>query len=272
MAELLTDPDTFALLNTVAHVDELARLHFERGLTVQHKADGSPVTDADLACESALIDGIQGRFPGDSLCSEERGRVEPAGAISGWHWLVDPIDGTSALVEGLAHWGPTVARLDRTGRVRLAVTSLPRLRETWLLHDGTAWFGGNAPRSDGSAAAWRRLAPLAGREPPRVLYVPSGMHLGGRLSWPGKARCLGGTAAHLALVASGSAAAAFVGPSWQTWDVATGLALIDAVGGVARRVSDGAPLDLLAGGGAPFIAGNPEAVERLIATGAFHAT
>lgn len=269
MPELRPDPDTCALLNTVARVDELARGHFERGLTVQRKPDGSPVTDADLACESALIEGIHGIFPGDSLCSEERGRVEPTGAISGWHWLVDPIDGTSALVEGLAHWGPTVARLDKTGRVRLAVTSLPRLRETWLLHAGTAWFGGNAPGADGSA--WRRLSPLAAREPPRVLYVPSGLHLGGRLNWHGKARCLGGTAAHLALVASGAAAATLVGPSWQPWDVATGLALIDAVGGVARRVSDGAPLDLLEGGGAPFIAGNPEAVERLVANGALHA-
>ncbi len=244
------DPDLEALLGMVAEADVVARACFARGVAVRRKADGSPVTDADLACEAVLLAGLAKRFPQDSIVSEESGLSGGPGA---YRWLVDPIDGTNAFVEGLAHWGPTLARVDASGRAVLGATSLPRLSETWWLHGGRAYFGGT------------ELAPLGNLgDTPRVVYIPSSLHQGVQLAWPGRARCLGGTAAHLALVARGAAAAVIVGPDWQPWDVATGLGLIEAVRGCARRVSDGAPLDVRDDVGAPFIAGNPEAVERLL--------
>ncbi len=246
-------PDAIALLGMVARADAVAREHFDRGVLVRRKSDGSPVTAADLACNESLLAGLREFFPADAVCSEE----SPATPGSSAHrWVVDPIDGTSAFIEGLAHWGPSLARLDASGRVVLGATSLPRLRETWLLHDGVAWFGG------------RRLGALTAEDSaPRVVYVPSGMHRGMLLRWSAKARCLGGTAAHLALVARGSARAVIVGPDWQLWDVACGLGLIDAVGGVARRLPDGASLRMLDDVGTPFIAGEPEAVARLFRPG-----
>lgn len=240
--------DLEALLGILAEADEVALAHFHRGVDVRHKADGSPVTDADLACDRVLTAGLARCFPADRVWSEESGA---SGGDGPYRWVVDPIDGTSAFVEGLAHWGPTLARIGPDGRVVLAATSLPRLRETWSLQEGVGYFQGG------------RLAPLAGAGP-RVVYVPSGLHKRTQLQWAGRARCLGGTAAHLALVARGAALAVVVGPDWQLWDVAAGLGLIDAVRGSARRVSDGAPLHVHDDVGKPFVAGNPEAVERLL--------
>lgn len=243
-------PELEALLGMLDEANTVARGCFERGVTVRRKPDGSPVTDADLACEAVLLSGLARSFPQDAICSEESGS---SGGPGPCRWVVDPIDGTSAFVEGLAHWGPTLARIDAAGRVVLGATSLPRLHETWWVHEGRAFFGGT------------ELPPLRGMgEAPRVVYIPSGLHQGLQLAWPGRARCLGGTAAHLALVARGAAAAAVVGAHWHLWDVATGLALIEAVGGTARRASDGAPLHVHDDAGAPFIAGIPEAVERLL--------
>lgn len=228
---------------------------FAQAGEVRRKHDGSPVTAADEAAERVLLEGIRTHWPEDAARGEEGGRL---GGGSGAEWTIDPIDGTSSFIEGLAYWGPTMARLvhDADGRRRVDVgaTWLPRLGEYWHVEDDRAWFG-DTP-----------LPALGERHVPRVIYVPSDFHRLAGLRWGGKARCLGGTAAHLALVARGAARAAIVGPGWSPWDAAVGLALIKAVGGSAFRIPDGAPIDLHADTGVAFAAGLPDLAAEL-ATG-----
>ena len=227
---------------------------FGRG-GVRLKADASPVTDADLAAEAVLIEGLRRVWPDDTIISEECG-VLPGG--SGAVWYVDPIDGTSAFTEGLAHFGPTVARVTEGPggrRIVLGATRLPRLDEGYHVESGVGWWNG------------ARLPPLAARSPSRVVYLPSGFHRTYLLDYPGKGRCLGGTAAHLALVARGAAGAVIVPPAWSLWDTAAGLALIDDLGGRAVRLPDGAPLDPFRDEGVPFLAGFDEVVMDLLAPG-----
>jgi myo-inositol-1(or 4)-monophosphatase len=173
--------------------------------------------------------------------------------------VVDPLDGTSAFVEGLAHWGPTAARLVRgqDGQEVLDCGGLwlPRLGEHYHVEGGRAWFDGAL------------LPPLASREIPRVLYLPSGFHRHLNVAFVGKARCLGGTAAHLALVARGAAKAVIVAPGWSIWDTAAGLGLIAAVGGKALRLADGAPIDPFRDSGVAFVAGVAEAAVELASPG-----
>jgi len=220
---------------------------------VRQKADGSLVTGADRAAEAVLSRGLRAAWPHDALVGEEGAQADgdrPGAA----RWVIDPIDGTSAFVEGLAHWGPTVARIE-AGRVRLGAVWLPRLAEYYFFEEGRgAFFNG---------AAMPPLSDLpVGRQ--QVAYTPSRMHQVVQLSWPGKARNLGGHAAHLALVAGGAGQVALIGPGWSTWDTAAGLALIGAVGGVARRLPDGAPLQIDRDAGAPFVAGTAAAVAHLL--------
>ena len=220
---------------------------------VRQKADGSVVTGADRAAEAVLSRGLRAAWPHDALVGEEGAQADgdrPGAA----RWVIDPIDGTSAFVEGLAHWGPTVARIE-AGRVRLGAVWLPRLAEYYFFEEGRgAFFNG---------AAMPPLSDLpVGRQ--QVAYTPSRMHQVVQLSWPGKARNLGGHAAHLALVAGGAGQVALIGPGWSTWDTAAGLALIGAVGGVARRLPDGAPLQIDRDAGAPFVAGTAAAVAHLL--------
>lgn len=224
---------------------------FAPGGRVDRKGDGTPVTAADLAAERVLLDGIHRAWPEDGAYSEEGGKL---GGTGGAEWTVDPIDGTSSFVEGLAYWGPTVARIVNEGgrrRVECGAIYLPRVDEYYHAESGGAWFGDE------------RLPPLADRRVPEVVYLPSDFHRLATLRFPGKARCIGGTAAHLALLARGASRGVIVGPGWQVWDAAAGLALIEAVGGRAVRLSDGAPLDLFADAGSPFAAGVPPFVDEL---------
>ena len=136
------------------------------------------------------MDALQRAFPNDGIVSEEGSRVERSGST----WYCDPIDGTSAYVEGLAHWGPTVCRVTE-GVLEVGALYVPRLDEFWYARRG----GG----------AWRnriRLAPGDPGHPSRhhSLFAPSRFHRVSPVPWPGKVRALGSSAAHLALVGAGA--------------------------------------------------------------------
>ena len=272
----LLPPPARDLLHLLDEAGRAAMAHFSPSVHVTRKADGSPVTAADVAAEQVLLAGIRALYPEDRALSEEGGAIGSASSLAEGEgcWVIDPLDGTSAFTEGLAHWGPTLARLERRGEglvVTTGATWLPRLGEYW-------WVGAHAGRQVAVHAdapgAVRVLSPLA--TPPRaVVYVPSELHATARLRWRGKARCLGGTAAHLALVARGSAGAVVVGPGWSSWDVAAGLGLIVGTGGVVWPIGADQPLEsagteegaraVLPPSGAPFVAGHPDVVAEVAA-------
>lgn len=221
-----------------------------RTATRTMKADSSVVTEADLAAERVLVEGLAALFPDDAIVAEE-GQARPGGPQ---RWVVDPLDGTSAFTEGLAHWGPTVGRLE-DGRISVGALWLPRLGEYYYYERGLGAFRSGRPLRH---APWPTSAPDHGD----VLYVPSRLHAYASLDWPGKARCLGSIAAHLCLVAAGGAVAALVGPGWRQWDVVCGLGLLREVGGQAR-LADGMDLEVGLHEGQAFLAGSPAALAWL---------
>jgi myo-inositol-1(or 4)-monophosphatase len=210
------DPRATTLFEALHEAGEACLARFGNA-AARHKDDGSRVTDADLASEAILLEAIRRHFPDDGIHSEEAGHA--VRGTSGATWYVDPLDGTDAYVEGLAHWGPTIGRVV-DGRVEQGALYLPRLGEFWFAAQGAgAWLGD------------RRLAPVDPPEGDRnaVLYLPSRAHQIGPLPWPGKVRALGSTAVHLALVASGAAAGTVV-TRWSPWDVAAGILLVQETG------------------------------------------
>jgi histidinol phosphatase-like enzyme (inositol monophosphatase family) len=111
--ETRVQPASFALDARVAPAAELARItglvalrHYRSRLTVETKADGSPVTIADRAAEEAARAWVRERFPDDGILGEELGE-ERVGARR--RWIIDPIDGTKSFVRGAPLWGSLVA-------------------------------------------------------------------------------------------------------------------------------------------------------------------
>ena len=66
---------------------------------VQSKADESPLTQADLASNRAIVTGLQALTPDIPIISEEDGLPSFA-ERSNWnrYWLIDPLDGTREFV------------------------------------------------------------------------------------------------------------------------------------------------------------------------------
>ena len=85
---------------------DVALRHFRRGVAVEWKTDGSPVTVADREAEQSAREWIGRRYPDHGILGEEHGET---GAGSKYRWIVDPIDGTRTFVRGVPLWGTLVA-------------------------------------------------------------------------------------------------------------------------------------------------------------------
>jgi histidinol phosphatase-like enzyme (inositol monophosphatase family) len=98
------------LLEATAEVAQLAARTamrwYRRGVDVELKGDGSPVTIADREAERVAREWIAERFPADGLHGEEFGLERPDATR---RWMLDPIDGTKSFVRGVPLWGTLIA-------------------------------------------------------------------------------------------------------------------------------------------------------------------
>ncbi len=123
--------------------------------TIDYKSSTDMVTDLDRRVEAYLVDQIARSYPDDRVVAEE-GTDRPG--VSGFQWLIDPLDGTTNYVHGHPFYAVSVARLDASGPVMSAVAA-PALDELWT-----------AVRGSGA----RLERPLRGesRELPQLAPVP----------------------------------------------------------------------------------------------------
>src|SRR5690625_1262571 len=106
-------------------------------LTIETKADQSPVTDADKATEEAIRRTLARARPRDAILAEEFG----AEGHSQRRWVIDPIDGTQNYLRGVPVWA-TLIGLMVDDEVVAGVVSAPALGRRWWAARGTgAWTG-----------------------------------------------------------------------------------------------------------------------------------
>jgi histidinol-phosphatase len=118
---------------------DIALSHYRSNLVVETKGDGSPVTVADRAAETAAREWVRRLFPDDGILGEEFGE-ERAGAVR--RWVIDPIDGTKSFVRGVPLWGSLVA-LCEGERVLAGAAYFPVVNEIVAGAPGEgAWWNG----------------------------------------------------------------------------------------------------------------------------------
>src|SRR5438128_2865045 len=109
------------------------------------KADGSPVTEADLAADRVIAEGLARLFPEVQTLSEERSHLARLPASSSF-FLIDPLDGTKEFVAGRDEFTVNLA-LVTGGLPLLGIVGAPALGLVWrgivgsgaerlTLHDG----------------------------------------------------------------------------------------------------------------------------------------
>lgn len=107
---------------------EILRKAYRQPLTIDHKADASPVTQVDREVESALRALIEKHFPGHGIIGEEFGNVRES---SPYQWVLDPIDGTHAFIAGTPTFTTLIA-LAYEGVPVLGVIDQPITKERWV--------------------------------------------------------------------------------------------------------------------------------------------
>ncbi|WP_431285261.1 3'(2'),5'-bisphosphate nucleotidase CysQ [Humitalea sp. 24SJ18S-53] len=223
---------------------------YAQGAAAQdRKADGSPVTEADLAAEAIILAGLAEAAPGIPVVSEEDGGgTAPRPAPEATFFMVDPLDGTREFLGRTDEFTVNIA-LIAAGRPVAGVVFAPALGLLWsgaLGHGATLRADGQAPR------------PIAARPRPTggLVAVVSRSHHDAQTEaflarLPVIARRAIGSSLKFCLVAQGEADVyPRFGPTME-WDTAAGQAVLEAAGG---RVTDP--------DGAPFRCGKRDAGYR----------
>jgi len=125
---------------------------FRTGIHADVKADSSPVTEADRACERAMRALINETFPDHGILGEEYGAEN---IDAEYVWVLDPIDGTNSFVTGKPLFG-TLVGLCRNKTPIVGVIDAPAVNERWV---GAA---GQPTTLNGQAVKTRACTDLSG--------------------------------------------------------------------------------------------------------------
>jgi myo-inositol-1(or 4)-monophosphatase len=205
-----------------------------RQLSVQRKADGSMVTDAEGAIQQRLCAEIRSAFPQDGILAEE-GRVPPTWPARprDW-WVVDPLDGTANFGLGMPGFAISVGIL-RNGMPLAGAVYDPIADWLYTASAGHgAWVNGRRlvvrpqPLSPHSLLAIR--TPYHGQVPAFVNMWLCRYRL----------RRFGSTALQLCYAASGGLALVHDQRA-MLWDIAGAAPVLQEAGGVLTR-PDSSPL------------------------------
>lgn len=195
--------------------------------------DNNLVTEADLVVQEYIRKEVKAAYPNHRFLGEE-GKARPKNLPDREPlWVVDPVDGSASFCAGMPTWGVSIGLFDGL-RPMLGVVHLPVTGELY-----SAASGGMAMLNDRGIEV--RDDPIDNES---LLLTYSRFHSDFTTHFPGKVRSLGSTAAHIAYVARGAACGAILG-NVHLWDIAAGLAIIEAAGGTIRGPS-GKRLDLSA--------------------------
>ncbi len=112
-------------------------------LVVQNKGHQDFVTEADKTIEQEITKKILSRFPGDTVFGEEMGGI-PSDAT----WVIDPIDGTTNFIHGIAYFCVSIAFIQK--RVHSSIDDSDYSIEAGVIYDPVADELFSAARGNGA--------------------------------------------------------------------------------------------------------------------------
>jgi myo-inositol-1(or 4)-monophosphatase len=251
-AEALIEP----LSQAARQAGEIALHYFRHGerthANINHKAGGSPVTEADLLVDQFLEKRLREIVPDAAWLSEEIAD-SPARLGNPLVLIVDPIDGTRGFSNGDPQWAVSIG-LVHQGRPIAGVVHAPALEETYSATRGCG------ARLNGETISVSQRASLHGA----TLSGPQG--------FVGSVRDAGADivpfpkmaslAMRLVRIASGRIDAGLVGDKSYDWDIAAADLILKEAGG---RLTD------LDGNQPRYNCETPRHAALVAAPAAFHA-
>ena len=187
-------------------------------VAMRSKADGSPVTEADLLVNALLSDRLHGARPDYGWLSEETGD-DDARLSAKRLFVVDPIDGTTAYIKALPWFAVSIAVVE-DGRPVVGVVFAPELDELYAAEAGRgATLNGEPIRAAETSA-------LEGAD-----FLASAAHAAHPVWRESNVLKCNALALRMARVAAGTSDAAVSPYPNNEWDLAAGAVICAEAGG-----------------------------------------
>ena len=251
------DADLALLESTVREAGAIARGFFGGSYRRWSKAQGSPVTDADLAVDKFLKEHLRAARPDYGWLSEETDD-DPARLNAGTIFVVDPIDGTVAFLKGRPHF-TICAAVVQNGLPIAGVVLNPISGECFSARAGHGAFLNGAAIHVSASETLEGCRMLADK----AMFAHPAWNISPNIPWPAmEIETRNSVAYRLVLVACGAFDAMLALSAKRDWDLAAADLILREAGGIVTS-HDGAALRY----------NTPEAVQRSVigAAPALHA-
>lgn len=133
------------LLNEVVRIalvagDAIMEIYSAPAFNMKNKNDMSPLTEADLASDAAILEGLKRLDYDWPILSEESAQV-PSEIRMKWErfWLVDPLDGTKEFISRNGEFTVNIALIEK-GIPLLGVVYAPALQVCYFSAHGVGAF------------------------------------------------------------------------------------------------------------------------------------
>ena len=211
--------DLALIRDAAREAGEIAMRHFRNDPDVWMKEGASPVSAADIAVDTFLRRTLSAARPDYGWLSEETVDT-PERLVARRTFVVDPIDGTRAFIQGRRTWCVSIAVVE-AGTPLAGVLDCPARGEFYEARAGGPALLNGAPIAVAATHAGPRVAgpkamlrqaPSWLRGGPEIAYIPS-------------------LAYRIAMVASGALDATFVKANAHDWDLAAADLILRRAGG-----------------------------------------
>jgi myo-inositol-1(or 4)-monophosphatase len=244
--------------NPFAQEENLLRTIFSRiseelkklPLKVTTKEGGSPLTTVDLFIDSLLKEKIQKAFPEDGILSEESPSLKGKERT----WVVDPVDGTRELIEGIPEWV-----------VSVALFSSDLLQYGWVYQPTTSFLFSGGPGIGAFLNNHKKTVQFRKEGEPIIGVSRTDTKKGKIPRLPIPLKPIGSIAYKLALTGVGEIGGVVSFTPKHLWDIAGGVAIVLGGGGILWDLQKKEPLTTLSLKTTSlfpegFFAGSPEGV------------
>lgn len=222
--------DLELLRAVAAEAGNIAMGYFRKEPKVSWKEGMSPVTEADLHADAYLRETLLAARPGYGWLSEET-VDNPVRLSRRRTFVVDPIDGTKAFIDGRDLWCVSVAIVEN-GVPLVGVLDCPARGEVFEAATGQGGFLNGRrlslgpvhqpPRLSGAKVFVSAFATAANVTPEQAGHVPS-------------------LAYRIAMIADGRLDGTFIKPNSHDWDLAAADLILTEAGGEIRQADGTKP-------------------------------
>lgn len=249
--------ETEKVVEIIQEAGKIAMSYFEqlKDHHISTKDDGSLLTIADLEVDKFLRESLESAFPEYSVLSEESKDTRKTECI----WIIDPIDGTKNFASGDSNFGISIG-LVKNGIPEIGVIYGPAKNKLYIGEkNGEAYCNGekiqvssqsNIHNMRAFIHEGRRARTIATQKP----FIDAFEKEGAILEKVKTCATL-----DICAVAEGSFDA-FIHYNLDAWDIAAGIAILEAAGGTVSQL-DGSPKNIFEPG---IIATNPILHDKIV--------